>query len=92
MIQLEFRGTTYEKEYDQERLTKQWMRVYNLMMDGEWRTLREIANVTEDPESSISARLRDLRNEFGYTVERRRRGWEGRGIFEYRLDTGKINL
>ncbi len=82
-----FDGETYVPPLDHERLTKQLARVKAVMLDGRWRTLRELADETGDPESSISARLRDLRKEkFGaYVIERRRRG-EGRcGLFEYRL-------
>jgi hypothetical protein len=57
------------------------------MIDGQWRTLAEISAVIRCPEASVSARLRDLRkNKFGgYLVERRRRGAERRGLFEYRV-------
>lgn len=57
------------------------------MNDGKWRTLSEISALTGDGEASISARLRDLRkDEFGgLNVDRRRRGDESRGLFEYRV-------
>lgn len=48
---------------DWARLGAQMARVLRLMMDGQERTLREIAAVTGDPEASISARLRDINNE-----------------------------
>ena len=80
-------GSTYEAVPDQSRLNAQLRRVVVAMRDGAWRTLGEIEGVTGDGQTSISARLRDLRKErFGVsTVERRRRGDEGRGLFEYRL-------
>lgn len=79
-----FSGNSYDETLDHERLIHQWKRVFDLMHDGEWRTLREISLQTGDPESSISARLRDLRNKFGYVVNRRRRaGLEKRGVWEY---------
>lgn len=82
----EFSGTTYQPELDRERLTKQRERVFWLMTDHQWRTLREISTVTGDPESSVSARLRDIRNKLGMAVERRRRaGFELSGVFEYRV-------
>jgi hypothetical protein len=58
------------------------------MNDGQWRTLAEIEEITEDPQASISARLRDLRKErFGeHEVARRRRGSGQRGLFEYRIE------
>lgn len=81
-----FSGETYNPTLDKDRLEKQWKRVYNLMLDGAWRTLREISYFTNDPESSISARLRDLRNKYGFTVERRRKvGHEEQGVWEYRV-------
>jgi|1_EtaG_2_1085319.scaffolds.fasta_scaffold12664_1 hypothetical protein len=88
-IEMDFDGPTYEPEHDKPRLNAQCQRVWDLMEDGKWRTLREIGDTTHDPESSISARLRDFRKlKFGaYQVERRRRGQERRGLFEYRLIT-----
>ena len=83
-----FDGATYDPELDKERLGKQLASVRDLMMDGVRRTLREIADTLGIPEASASARLRDLRKErFGsYQIERRRRGEEKRGLFEYRMN------
>jgi len=81
---MDIHGSTYVPELDQERLGLQWKRVFWLMRDSKWRTLREIADATNDPESSVSARLRDFRK-MGYTVSRRRRGDPKRGLFEYQL-------
>lgn len=55
---------------------QQLVRVRELMRDGKWRTLSEIADVTGDPEASVSARLRDLRRpKYGlWTVTRKRAG------------------
>lgn len=85
--EFDFDGATYVAQFDRSRLNAQARRVYDVVSDGKWRTLREIANETGDPEASVSARLRDLRKEkFGaHEVDRRRRGEESRGIFEYRL-------
>ena len=82
-----FSGETYEPEHDQDRLRRQLHRVRTAMQDGEWRTLYEIEAITGDSVQSISARLRDFRKErFGsHTVNRRRRGPEKRGLFEYQL-------
>jgi hypothetical protein len=84
---MHFSGATYEAAHDQDRLAAQLERVRRLMQDGEWRTLPEIADITGDPLQSISARLRDLRKERfgGHTVNRRRRGPERYGLFEYQL-------
>lgn len=78
-------GETYSAAFDFSRLNAQQLRVYDIVNDGSWHTLREIADRTGDPEASVSARLRDLRNMFSLTVDRRRRGDEKRGLFEYRV-------
>jgi hypothetical protein len=80
-----FDGETYEPEQDKDRLSSQLRSVYELMTDGLWRTLPEIATrIDRASEASVSARLRDLRKvKFGgHEVHRRRRS---RGLFEYRL-------
>ncbi len=81
----QFDGETYNEKEDQERLKGQIKRVYNLMNDGRWRTLGDIANHTKDPQQSISARLRDLRKDkFGaHNVERQS---VGNGLYLYRLN------
>lgn len=83
-----FDGETYEREHDGVRLGAQMLRVTNLMLDGQWRTLDEVQLSTGDPMQAISARLRDLRkSKFGgHTVHRRRRGEAKKGVFEYRLE------
>lgn len=86
-----FDGETYNKHIDGNRLTSQFDRVHGLMLDGQWRTLGEIAEAISYPpydqasEAGVSARLRDLRKPRfgGYEVERRRR--HGAGLYEYRL-------
>lgn len=75
---------TYSPKYDRKRLSAQYKRVFGVMEDGCWRTLREIEDVTSDPQASISARLREIRHN-GYTVDRRRRGEIERGLHEYRV-------
>jgi hypothetical protein len=80
----DFDGETYRRALDHQRLGAQLLRVALYMSDGEWRTLRMIARATDDPEASISARLRDLRKRKfgGHTVERDRiRG----GLYRYRI-------
>ena len=87
----QFSGSTYKPEFDQSRLTGQMQRVFELMRDGQWRTLQEIRieSTGNDSEAAISARLRDFRKaQFGgHAVERRRRGESERGLFEYRVVT-----
>jgi hypothetical protein len=86
-ISPDFDGETYEPARDKARLTGQLGRVRALMSDGEWRTLRQIAEAVTGSEAGVSARLRDLRKvKFGaHGVERRR--VDG-GLFEYRLVSG----
>jgi hypothetical protein len=81
-------GETFEKRADGERLGSQQRRVEELMQDGEWRSLNEIAVAlrklyrTHFPEASISARLRDMRRA-GYVIERKRKQPTG-GLWVYR--------
>ncbi len=89
MIQatLDFDGASYVREFDHTRLTGQLAKVYNLMKDGRWRTLGEIESLIDEPQASISARLRDFRKPRfnSHTVDRRPRGDRENGLFEYRL-------
>lgn len=85
-------GGTFEGQYDSTRLGTQFDRVRALMADGQWRTLREIADaIGKGSEAAISARLRDLRKpEYGrWTVERRRRGDPKAGLWEYQVSAPK---
>lgn len=101
---LNFDGVTAVAELDQKRLTGQMRRVFDVMEDGKWRTLEEIratsfvrglhvrdGDAHNDSEAAISARLRDLRKSRfgGFTVDRRRRGDPGSGLFEYRVTKGE---
>ena len=83
----DFDGKAYDPELDQARLSKQIYRVYKLMRDGKWRTLREIHDATNGPEASVSACLRDFRKErWGRnTVNKQRRGDPKQGLWEYQL-------
>lgn len=80
----DFDGETYEPDRDHGRLAKQMITVRDMAMRWDWITLRMLAELTGYPESSISARLRDLRKpKFGgYIVERR---YEGGGLWSYRV-------
>jgi hypothetical protein len=82
-----FNGSDYLPELDHKRLNNQIDRVFRLMKDQRWRTLQEIAEATLDPQASISAQLRHLRKDrFGnHTINKRRRGNPGAGLFEYQL-------
>ena len=79
-----FNGSDYDPLKDNVRLTGQILRIFNLMKDGEWRTLTDIEQKTGDPQASISAQLRHLRKaRFG--------GFEviksnlGGGLFRYKV-------
>lgn len=84
MQQLRFDGLTYMPRLDGPRLAKQYLSVFELMSDGHFRTLRQIAELTRCPESSVSARLRDMRKPRNgrHTVERE---YAGEGLWYYRL-------
>lgn len=64
-----FHGETFDPARDGARLTAHLQRVRDLMADGRWRTLAEIAAAAGCSEASASARLRDLRKQ-GKTVAR----------------------
>jgi len=78
--------STYKPALDRKRLNRQSRIVLSFMLrlDG-WATLAEISAGTREPEASISARLRDLANKYGYKKDRRRRGEKTRGVWEYRI-------
>lgn len=84
---MRFDGAVYTPAMDNPRLENQLARIHAVMRDGEWRTLRDIATLTGDPESSISAQLRHLRKErFGsYRLNKRPRGVREMGLWEYQL-------
>jgi len=84
-LDLRFDGADYNRTRDDARLTGQILRVWECMCDGKWRTLRDIAQETGDPEASVSAQLRHLRKpRFGnYTVERE---YVSNGLYKYKLE------
>ena len=69
---------------DDERLTAQYLKVFYLMRDAQWRTLDEISMETGAPAASVSAQLRHMRKPaFGsHTVEKRH---IRNGLWTYRL-------
>jgi hypothetical protein len=84
---MRFDGPDYIPQLDQKRLSKQHEVIRDLMGDGKWRTLSEIEQITGYPSPSVSAQLRHLRKpRFGsFIVEKRRKGKETTGLYEYRL-------
>jgi hypothetical protein len=83
-LDLRFNGADYNRSRDDVRLTGQILRVWDCVCDGKWRTLKEIAQETGDPEASVSAQLRHLRKPRfgGYTVERE---YINNGLYKYRV-------
>jgi len=69
------------------RLTGQICRVFDLMSDGQPRTLEEIAEKTGDPPASVSAQLRHLRKDRfgGFVVEKEHLG-DGLYVYWIPLD------
>ena len=82
-----FQGSHYNPADDEQRLTRQIGRVYAAINKADWLSLSEIADLTGDPEASISAQLRNLRKaEHGsHTIKVKRRGDRSSGLFEYKL-------
>lgn len=81
----EFDGSTYDHAQDFTRLTKQLERVHHVLRDNQWHSLSQISALTGDPESSVSARIRDLRKpKFGGQLVQHRRNETG--LWEYRLN------
>ena len=80
-----FDGQTYDHNQDAVRLKGQLLRVFNVLKDGYWVSLEDIARMANAPGDSVSARLRDLRKEKfgGYTVHRKNKGG---GLWLYRLE------
>lgn len=79
-----FDGITFNEDRDGDRLRAQHRRVRAVLADGGWHTLAGIAAATGDPESSVSARIRDFRKpKFGgHRVDRR---YVGDGLWAYRM-------
>ncbi len=79
-----FDGSTFSPAQDGARLIGQLARVWDLMRDGGWRALAEIAEQAGGSEGGVAARLRDLRKTRfgGFAVERRRLSG---GLYQYRV-------
>lgn len=80
-----FSGQTFDPALDGARLNTQLHKVYDVMRDYQWHTLRELADRVGGSESGVSARLRDLRKQrFGvHVIEGKRIGKSG--TWQYRL-------
>lgn len=79
-----FNGADFQAARDQCRLSRQFARLFALMLDGQARTLAQISEITGDPPASVSAQLRHMRKpRFGaHLVEREHLG---RGLYRYTL-------
>lgn len=79
-----FNGADYNHQRDSARLENQYHRIFSAMQDGQPRTLKQIAELTNDPESSISAQLRHMRKPRfgGHTINR---VYISNGLFTYQL-------
>ncbi len=86
---MKFNGSDYIPERDDVRLTGQILRVWDVVKDQKWRTLREIADLTGDPEASVSAQLRHLRKPRfgGHTVEKE---YINNGLYKYRVIPSEV--
>jgi len=82
--------SNYDPEYDRQRLSGQLLRIWELMIDGKYRTLRQISDITGDPEPSVSARLRALRkpDHGGFQINKRFNHPTQRGKWEYQVLPG----
>lgn len=56
-----FSGQTYSPELDHARLSTALGRVYTVLADEKWHTLKEIAEKARTSEAGCSARIRNLR-------------------------------
>lgn len=79
-----FDGSSYKSDRDYERLSGQLGKVFDLMKDGQWRTLAEIQGVVGGSEAGVSARLRDLRKyrNGSHLIEREH---IADGLYKYRV-------
>jgi len=77
-------GATYSQQRDGKRLNAQCQKVFDVMKDGQWRTLREISDMTGAPEASVSARLRDFRK-VAFLSAKVEREFVRQGLHRYRL-------
>ena len=54
---------------EKPRRERQVDRVRNCLADGKRRTLREISEITGDDSAAVSARIRELRSKYGFTID-----------------------
>ena len=85
--QTRFDGSDYDHLRDAARLHGQLGRIWEVIKNGCWHTLADLATKTGAPEASVSAQLRHLRKpRFGsHTIKKQRCP---SGQYEYRLVVG----
>ena len=84
----DFDGETYDRERDHTRHSSALARVKEILSDGEWHSIAEVADRANISPAATSARFRDLRKEKfgGHAVERKNLGG---GFWQYRLVLGE---
>ncbi len=71
---------THIEPADESRLKTQLARVRQLMSDEHWRSLPDIARKAQGSQTSVSARLRDLRKQ-GYELNTQNTG-NGKWLYQ----------
>lgn len=56
----DFDGADYQSGRDKDRLTGQIKRVYTTMLDGKWRTLSQISELTGTPKPALALKCATL--------------------------------
>lgn len=76
-------GETFNRARDRDRLDTAMERIFSVMRDRNWHTLKELAEKGRCSEACASARVRDLRKgeHGGWKVDREHRG---DGLWAYR--------
>ncbi len=90
-LKFDFDGSDYKHKRDSVRLSGQLLRIWDVMKDGQWRTLDQISELTRTPHSSASAQLRNLRKErFGsHIIEKE---YMDDGLFKYKLIINTVGV
>ena len=81
----EFKGIGSENGEDRERLTGQFEGVWEIMRDGEYHTIKEVAEKTGEPAQSVGRQIRYIRSKprGSHVLERE---YRGHGIYAFRVD------
>ena len=83
-------GGVMVRPLDAERLSAQSRRVWDVLQDGKWRTLRELADAANAPEASVSARFREFRSEEFGSQPMEAEPIPGSSQFRYRLAVERL--